>query len=254
MAESLPITFNDSKGFVEVTLHKSYLTEAEYGKISRTTVDISHIISRIVKENQSTFSGAALYHIAGLFKEGIRNALKKGESVSLFDLGALYPTMRGAISRDMPPDELASHIHLAFTPSEIAEKEMQNIIVKNLRFAEEKREIKGIYNLYDEQAEDKVLTRGMTAQITGTKLKLGGDKSGIYFAPVDNEQRLVKDSRLWVQADHITRNMPKTVEFFVPETLESGTSWRIVLETSLATNGVPMKSTVQIVSDVVQIQ
>ena len=110
------------------------------------------------------------------------------------------------------------------------------------------------YNLYDEQAEDKVLTRGMTAQITGTKLKLGGDKSGIYFAPVDNEQRLVKDSRLWVQADHITRNMPKTVEFFVPETLESGTSWRIVLETSLATNGVPMKSTVQIVSDVVQIQ
>ncbi|MCR5290765.1 MAG: hypothetical protein K6E51_12300 [Treponema sp.] len=44
------------------------------------------------------------------------------------------------------------------------------------------------------------------------------------------------------------------MEFYMPENLEPNTDYRIVIETSLATNGVPMKSTAQVISDIVQVQ
>ncbi|MCR5290764.1 MAG: DUF4469 domain-containing protein [Treponema sp.] len=134
--------------------------------------------------------------MAAVLKKGILNALRQGESVNLFDIGLLYPTIRGTVHKDMSLTELAEHIHLSFTPSETAEKEVQSVIVKNVRFADAGRTIYTVINLYDEQAPDNTLTRGMTAQITGKAIKLGGDKNGLYFAPLDNKLVPVQDRSL----------------------------------------------------------
>ena len=254
MAESVPTTFNDSTSSVDIKIHTSNLTQNSYGKVSRKTVTLENIIARLTERNQTTFDGITLYHIASLFKEGILDALRHGEAVSMFDIGTLYTNVRGAVDKDMTAQELASCIHLAFTPSPKAEKQVQNLFVAHVTPAGSGRTIRTVQNLKDIQAGNNTLTKGATARITGTALKLGGAKSGIWFTPLDQKQKPQEDRSTWIQAEHITCNLPKTLEFYVPDTLESGRGYRIVLETSIAVNGsTPTKRTVQIVSPVVHI-
>lgn len=80
---------------------------------------------------------------------------------------------------------------------------------------------------------DGSLSRGKPCRITGSRLKIGGNGSGVWFAPVDADGRTSTDESAWVKSDEASlfRNKPSELNFFVPDTLEKG-SYRIVIRTA----------------------
>ena len=93
-------------------------------------------------------------------------------------------------------------------------------------------------------------------QILGKKLLIGGDDSGIWFAPATGEDGAIDESGTdWTQVTaKISVNKPGTLLFPLPKTLTAGT-YRIVLKTRCTSNlKYKRKELITTVSDVIQIQ
>ena len=93
-------------------------------------------------------------------------------------------------------------------------------------------------------------------QITGKKLLIGGEGSGIWFAPVANSEEAVNESSAdWIQVTaNLSVNKPGTLLFPLPKTLESG-KYRIVLKTKCPTNlNNERKEFITTISDVIVIR
>ena len=114
---------------------------------------------------------------------------------------------------------------------------ISSLDVGNVIFADPNFTITDIVDLYTKE-ENQTLTMGKPAKITGTKLKLGDENSGIFFAPIDTEEEIISDESTWIKVpqESIFRNKPTELNFFVPETLESGKSYCIVLKTNYISN------------------
>ena len=97
--------------------------------------------------------------------------------------------------------------------------------------------------------------KGKPAKIIGKKLKLGGEKYGLYFAKVDNNDFFSKDESTWIKVDddQIFRNMPKELNFFVPDTLENNTIYKILVKSSYMSKGRSRKEAVFISSENISI-
>ena len=95
-----------------------------------------------------------------------------------------------------------------------------------------------------------------SVQILGKKLLIGGDDSGIWFAPATGEDGVIDESGTdWTQVTaKISVNKPGTLLFPLPKTLTAGT-YRIVLKTRCTSNlKYKRKELITTVSDVIQIQ
>ena len=95
-----------------------------------------------------------------------------------------------------------------------------------------------------------------SVQILGKKLLIGGDDSGIWFAPATGEDGAIDESGTdWTQVTaKISVNKPGTLLFPLPKTLTAGT-YRIVLKTRCTSNlKYKRKELITTVSDVIQIQ
>ncbi len=95
-----------------------------------------------------------------------------------------------------------------------------------------------------------------SVQILGKKLLIGGDDSGIWFAPATGEDGTIDESGTdWTQVTaKISVNKPGTLLFPLPKTLTAGT-YRIVLKTRCTSNlKYKQKELITTVSDVIQIQ
>ena len=95
-----------------------------------------------------------------------------------------------------------------------------------------------------------------SVQILGKKLLIGGDDSGIWFAPATGEDGVIDESGTdWTQVTaKISVNKPGTLLFPLPKTLTAGT-YRIVLKTRCTSNlKYKRKELITTVSDIIQIQ
>ena len=112
-----------------------------------------------------------------------------------------------------------------------------HVNVDKIVYVENSPEITVITDLYTNK-ENETLTKGKPVKITGTRLKLGDENSGIFFAPIDTEEEIISDESAWIKVpqESIFRNKPTELNFFVPETLESGKSYCIVLKTNYISN------------------
>lgn len=239
--------FEDAKAHVGISFHKSYLTGKEYGKIDRRTVTIRNLIASITENRHVGISKVMLDLAAELLKDEMLEYLGRGFAINMFDLGVLYITVRGEISRDMKPTELAEHIQLAFTPSKMAEAKVQDFIVQKINVKPSSRYIESVIDLTND--ESAYLTAGMYTGVRGAGLKLGEENSGVYLAPVIDG--VMQSSEQWIKIKRISRNEPKNVEFLFPKCVGL---FKIVIETNLSVSGKPMKSIVRIISDVVEVR
>ena len=96
-------------------------------------------------------------------------------------------------------------------------------------------------------ATDGTLTAGGTVTLTGTKIKVTGDGSGLWFVAADEEGNYDEDGES-VQVDTFVSNDPSKLVFILPSTLGAGTYY-IVIKTLFTHSSVLLKSLRTIVSD-----
>ena len=88
-----------------------------------------------------------------------------------------------------------------------------------------------------ENTEDGTVLLNRIVRITGNKLKIEGEKGGVYFCPTDSNGEPDDDETKWIKAV-VTRNLPKTIELYVPENLEVGQSYALCIKTRPNADGI----------------
>lgn len=100
-------------------------------------------------------------------------------------------------------------------------------------------------------SDDKVAVVRRLERVTlkGQYIKIAGDGSDIFFAPM-NKDGVLADEERWISinaAVSVRENLPSTVSFYVPKDMADG-HYRIVLRTRYNKSGKLMKKTAEAVS------
>lgn len=216
-----------------------------YGKFGRNTVDVTTIIARM-KEKGVTMRSMDILSVLDAYKEEVRAAIKNGESVNMLDMVTAYIASVGSVDSITGEDS-----EITLTVKATASKELKSL-VKDVKVV--RKEVKDtspvIENIYDQYSEknlndeDFSLTANMAVTLTGSSLKLAGDDSGVFLAPVDENDALVSAEGQWLKSPIIQTNLPRTVSFYLPKSAKADTKYRIVLRTSYV-NGTALRKNIQ---------
>ncbi len=89
--------------------------------------------------------------------------------------------------------------------------------------------------LWDD-VKEKTVVPGKVISITGSKLKLEGAACGLYFCPLTEDGSVDTDESKWIKCV-VTRNLPKTLEAYVPDSLTVGSKYVLAIKTRPAVDG-----------------
>ena len=246
-------TLENSSSILSVTLHENNFTKngTYYATVTRNMATFKNILSEIAEDNKG-MDPFMLQYAAILIQKKILKMLEQGKAVNVLDLGTMYIAMKCNAKGKSDVAECGS-FHIKFTPTELANSALASLSVDKIVYADGSPEITEVTDL-SSGASDGNLTRGKPCRITGSRLKIGGNESGVWFAPVDADGRTSTDESAWVKSDEASlfRNKPSELNFFVPDTLEKG-SYRIVIRTAYLGKGKSRKNALKTESDVVNV-
>lgn len=256
--ENFSTEFNDTTGAGEISLYENPFKNGAkkyYGRFNRTTVDTTNLISRLQK-NGSGKNLIAVKETITMVKKEVLDAVASGETVDLMGLVTIYLAPTGGF--DGTSDESGDqNLTVKLTPSAELKAAAKNVKIKSKQVKDTSPVIENITdqftgkNFYD---EDFVLSHGMNVVLSGTRLKVAGDEGGVFIAPVDEHDALVSDEGQWLKSNRISRNLPKTLEFYLPSSAKAGSKYRIVLRTSFSNSKTMLKKHIDIISEIVTIK
>ena len=247
-------TLENSSSILSVTLHENNFTKdgSYYATVSRNTATFKNILSEIAEDNKG-MDPYMLQFAAILIQKKILKLLEQGKAVNVLDLGTMYIAMKCNAKGKSDVSE-SGNFYIKFTPTTLANEAITSLSVDKIVYADGSPEITRIEDLSDVESKN-TLTKGKPCRITGSRLKLGGENWGIYFAPVDSEGIMNSDESQWIKTDEssLFRNKPSELNFFVPDSLSEG-NWQIVLRTSYLGKGTSRKTMLETVSDVITVK
>ena len=254
MSNTTVIDYTDSDGTGTITLVANPFDKGGkyYAKFDRTTVNIDHLIARIQKKEVGT-NAIMAKHMASLFKAEILEALSRGEAVNLFDLGTLYITTSGTVKGDTPETASIPGFQVKFTSSKVTNEAVSALGIKKIVMSDTSPIIGTMTDLYTGE-EAASFTKGKAIRIEGTRLKIAGEDGGVFFAPATEKEEPVADEAQWIKVSKLIRNVSKTLEFFLPETLEIGKPYCIVLKTNSTKGNTTKKSYAMAASGLVTVK
>lgn len=223
-------------GSVNVTIHKNYLKEDDstYAKVQRTTAGMNNVIATICK-NSTLLDKATLVAAEMLFKDAILELLQQGVSVSLFELGTLYPSAQGNIESANPSVSEIPSLTLGFTPSETALAAIAKADISMAQLEETSPVINQIEDLSTHKS-DCTVTAGMPVRITGRRLKIAGtDESvGLFLAPLQTDGSIDKSESDWIKVDekNFFKNTSSFLELILPTSLEHEGKYTLIVRTA----------------------
>lgn len=201
------------------------------GRAVRNTHTVGNLLQLVANKVPQLGIGT-VYSVCDALEKVITESLASGNSVNCLNLGVFYIACKGSTDGKA----FAPNIAVKFSPSEIIKAAIENITVEPSDYIEPAGTISEIINV-DTGVADGSLSLNGSVQITGKKLLIGGEGSGIWFAPVTNSEDAVNESSGdWIQVTaKLSVNKPGTLLFPLPKTLESG-KYRIVLKTKCPIN------------------
>ena len=221
-----------TSGSKNVSLYVNPFSEEKefYGRVSRNTVTLENLIADIT-DNQIGISADMIYHTTNLLMTEIIRKLRLGNAVELFGAGTLYIKVDGSVKGENPSTSDVQGFRVGFTPSKDVLDAVSQIKIDSVSVPDTGARINSIINVFD-QNNDKTLFRGLGARIKGSKLKISGENCGIFFTPVVDEEPVTEEAQ-WTKVDErtVSTNMPSTLEFYVPKTLDTDKKYSIVLKT-----------------------
>lgn len=170
-----------------------------------------------------------------LFKEAILELLQQGISVSLFELGTLYPSAQGNIDSANPSVEEIPSLKLGFTPSEEALDAIKATDISMAQLEDTSPVINKIEDLSTHKTDCSV-TNGMPVRITGRRLKIAGEDEnvGLFFAPQKDDGTIDNEENDWIRVEEskFFKNTSTFLELILPQNLESGSKYTLIVRTA----------------------
>lgn len=252
MADTIQTTFADSSKNGRITLYVNPFNNGSeyYGRFERNTVNTANLIARIQKKQVGT-NELAVNQITGLLKEEILEAIRSGESVNVMDLGTFYISTNAKFN-GTSIEQSDKPLCVKFTPSQLVQNAVEDIQIKNVTIATTEPQITSITDQLTGNT-DKTLTAKMNVLIEGNRIKIGGDKSGVFLCPLDENQDIVKDESLWISCPRLIKNTNSKVEFYLGASALPDTSYKILLRTYYLNGSTQLKTSREVTSDVVTI-
>lgn len=236
---------------VDVTLHKNSLTndESYFGVVEKNKVTFNNIIAEIAKNNKGIDPHLVQYAGIIIQKEIIK-MLKQGKTVNLLDLVTICPKINCNV-KNKNEVKSKSKMTIKVSPTKFVKESVSSINVKNVVYHDPNPEIEQIIDLSTKKFVSKLKNESLL-KITGRKLKLGKNNSGIYFVKVDNNGRFLEKESNWIKVEEesIFLNIPTELNFLAPKSLELNTNYKILIKTSYLKNGKTRKKAVYTTSKV----
>lgn len=247
-------TLENSSSILSVTLHENNFTKdgTYYATVSRNTATFKNILSEITEDNKG-MDPFMLQFAAILIQKKILKLLEQGKAVNVLDLGTMYIAMKCNAKGKSDVAENGSFC-IKFTPTTLANRAISSLSVDKIVYADASPEIVSVADL-SKAEQNNSLAKGKPCRISGSRLKLGGNGCGIFFAPVDSAGNMNDDEASWTSVSHSTifRNMPSELNFFVPDSLEEG-KYKIVLRTAYLGKDKSRKNIVEAASDEIMVK
>ena len=247
--------FKNADSILSVTLRKNQFSTDEnsfIGRVTRNTVTLENLIASISEKN-SGISPYMIQHVANLLGNEMLSACQNAKAVDVLGIGTLYISVAGSVSGENPGESSIPGFKLNFTPSIRAQEAVDSLKVDKVIIAESNPVIDRIINTFN-QNENRNLLKGKGVKITGSKLKILGNNSGIWFAPLDTEGNVNKDEGTWLEVskETISCNKPKSLEFYVPDSITEA-DYRIVIRTRYCSGDKELKSPITAISKTVNV-
>ena len=152
------------------------------------------------------------------------------------DLGTLYIALSGGMKVAPKTASEVSALTVKFSPSKSLTESVSNIEIDKIVYVNAVPLISSLKCLW-ENTDDGTVRINKVVRITGNKLKIEGENGGVYFCPANSSGEPDYDESKWIKAV-VTRNLPKTVELYVPENLEVGQTYAVCIKTRPNSEGV----------------
>ena len=177
-------------------------------------------------------------------------AIRNGEAVNVLDLGTLYIVPNRKFEGMSMENKDIPALAVRFLSGPLVRNAVSDIQIKEIKVAESTRLISEITDKFTKRT-DGVISRGRFVVLKGNKLKIAGENSGLYICPLDDMENPVTDESSWIKCENLGKNTNGCLEFFVPESLEEGVKYKILIRTQYCTNNFMSKDAKTIVSDTV---
>lgn len=220
-----------AEGSLGVTLHTSSLIKkGYYGKVHRNTVQLNKLIGMIAKKHPG-ISESVLQMAANLLQEEMLELLGMGFAVSMLELCVVYPSIKGTVAEKNV--SAVKEIIPRFSASDILKKCVSKVGVDSVIIAETEPLPETIFDTSDKDGDGKRITVDRMVRVKGNRLKLGGEDSGVYLAPVLDDLSVDTEEGNWLSVpdDSIVKSTMRTLEFYVPNNADVKKQYCIAVKT-----------------------
>lgn len=241
-----------ANGRVSVKLQKNNFatdgSENFWGKVERYTYSTQNILDAMADSLPLVDLGTVT-SVLNAYANTVLKVLASGNAVKFGELGTFYIAGKGSVDSATDKPTLT----VKFSATSVLKDAVQNVEIASSEYVEPSGTISSITDVATGNT-DGTLTAGGSVLVEGSNLKIGGEDSGICFAPLTESGNLSDDESLWVKVESaLIYNLPSKLLFSIPQSLECG-RYKIVHRSRCTTrNGYERKNLVSTVSETVEI-
>lgn len=247
-------SIENPNGRVSVKLQRNHFSKDSsdkyVGRAVRNTHTVGNVLQLVANKVPQLDIGT-VYSVCDALEKAITESLGGGNSVNCLNLGVFYLACKGSTDgKSASPD-----ITVKFIPSEVTKSAISKLTVEQEAYSEPFATISQIVDV-DTGSADGVLSLNGSVQITGKKLLVGGEDSGIWLAPAAENSGAIDETEAgWTKVTaKLSVNKPGTLLFPLPKSLAAG-NYRIVLKTRCTSNlKYKRKDLVTTISDALEIK
>lgn len=241
-----------ANGRVSVKLQKNQFakdgTESFYGKVERYTYSTQNILNVMVETIPLVDLGT-IASVLNAYANTVLKVLSAGNAVKLGELGTFYIAGKGSVDSETGKPGLT----VKFTATKTLKDAVQNIEIASTEYITPSGMIASVTDVSTGKTDGTLTTNG-SVLIEGSSLKVGGEKSGIWFASVDENGNISSDENSWIKVESaLIYNLPSKLLFAIPQSLTTS-KYKIVVRTRYAgKSGYERKYLVEAISETVEI-
>lgn len=227
-----------------VTLTPCQFLENTYiARVPRRTVTTDQIVDLIAAHNQG-IDRFQVSHAMELLKKEILEQAELGFSVDILEICKLYIAPCSSIKSLTPESETVSGFEARFAVNDRLKEKLKGMTATVAAVTAPEPQISQIENPTEKEKNRRdILKATFSARITGKKLKVEGDDSGIFFIPVRDDDTPSTNKEEWVQVpkEFITHNTNLRLEFLLPRTIQGNSRYFIAVKIG-ERNGIKLKT------------
>ncbi len=241
-----------ANGRVSVKLQKNQFAKEDeqnfYGRVERVTYSTQNILDEIAQAIPLVDLGTVA-SVLNAYANTVLKVLAAGNAVKFGELGTFYIAGKGSVDSETGKPSLT----VKFTATKTLKDAVQNIEIASSEYIAPSGIISSVTDVSSGKSDGK-LTAGGSVLIEGASLKVGGEKSGIWFAPILEGTDSLSGESDWIKVESaLIYNLPSKLLFAIPQSLTTS-KYKIVVRTRYAgKSGYERKYLVEAISETVEI-